>query len=292
MSKSRPFRFAVNMHVPASRKEWVEKCRKAEELGYQVIGVADHLGMPPPFPSLVLAAEATERARLNTYVLNAPFYNPTLLAREATGTDQFTDGRLELGLGAGYVQAEFEAAGIPFERPGLRIDHLERTITELQRLYADPEHKPRPVQQPGPPLMIAGGGDRLLTLAARYADIIGFAGGRPVAKGAAPSFEDDDGMLERVEFVRDRLHGRDAELNLLLPFLDLTGDRAGSLEKLRQFAPGMTEELLDRTPSVLIGDERHAADRLHELRERFGFSYFTVLEDNLEPFSRIVGLLR
>src|SRR5882757_5787833 len=151
----KPFRFGVNMIVPSSRAEWVAKCRRAEELGFDVVGVADHLGMAPPFPAVVLAAEVTERVRLTTYVLNAPFYNPTLLAREVTGTDQFTDGRFELGLGAGYVKAEFEDAGLPFPRAGERIDHLENTVRELQRRYADPEHRPQSVQKPGPPLLLA-----------------------------------------------------------------------------------------------------------------------------------------
>src|SRR4051795_9127539 len=105
------FRFGVNMVVPDSRAAWVEKCRKAEDLGYDVLSAADHLGMAPPLPALVLAGEDTSRLKLHTFLLNAPVYTPVLLARDVTGTDQFTDGRLELGLGAGYVKEEFEAAG-------------------------------------------------------------------------------------------------------------------------------------------------------------------------------------
>ena len=138
MPGEKQFRFGVNMVVPGSRTAWVEKCRKAEDLGFDVIGAADHLGMAPPFPALVLAAEATERVRLNTFVLNTPFYNPALLARDVTGTDQFTGGRLELGLGAGYVKEEFDDAGIPWPSARERVDHLERTILELNRRYADP----------------------------------------------------------------------------------------------------------------------------------------------------------
>src|SRR3954464_10484357 len=184
MTGEKPFRFGVNMVVPDSRAAWVEKCRKVEDLGFDVLSAADHLGMAPPFPALVLAGEGTERVKLNTFVLNAPFYNPVLLARDVTGTDQFTDGRLELGLGAGYVKEEFEAAGLPFPSARERVDHLERTITELKRLdahpertitepkrlYADPEHKPAPVRPEGPPLLLGGRGDRVLGLAAEHAD--------------------------------------------------------------------------------------------------------------------------
>ncbi|BCK66317.1 hypothetical protein Srufu_002700 [Streptomyces libani subsp. rufus] len=111
MPLQRPFRFGVNMFVPGSRREWSAKCRRAEELGFDVVGVADHLEFSAPFPAMVLAAEATERVRLSTFVLNTPFYNPVLLARDVASTDQFIDGRMELGLGAGYVKAEFDTAG-------------------------------------------------------------------------------------------------------------------------------------------------------------------------------------
>jgi probable F420-dependent oxidoreductase len=145
---SRPFRFGVNLLEPASAEEWRAKCRRAEELGYDVILVPDHLGMPAPFPALVAAAEATERPRLGTFTLNAGFWNPTLLAREVATTDALTGGRLELGLGTGYVRAEHEAAGLPFGSPGERVDHLRRTVKELKRLLGSDEHQPQAAQRP------------------------------------------------------------------------------------------------------------------------------------------------
>src|SRR5262245_21046633 len=129
----RPFRFGVNLLTPASAGEWRAKCRRAEELGYDVILVPDHLGMPAPFPALVAAAGATERPRLGTFVLNAGFWNPTLLAREVATTNALTGGRLELGLGTGYVQAEHDRAGLPFGSPRERVDRLRRTVEELRK---------------------------------------------------------------------------------------------------------------------------------------------------------------
>lgn len=111
----RPFRFGVSLIDPAPAGEWRAKCRRAEEIGYDVILVPDHLGMPAPFPALVAAGAATERPRLGTFVLNAGFWNPALLAREVATTHALTDGRLELGLGTGYVQAEHDRAGLPFD---------------------------------------------------------------------------------------------------------------------------------------------------------------------------------
>jgi probable F420-dependent oxidoreductase len=130
--------------------------------------------MPAPFPALMLAAEVTERARLGTYVLNANFYNPTLIAREAATIDLLIDGRLELGLGTGHNREEFEAAGLAYPTGAARVDHLERMVSELQRHFSDPSAEPQAAKRP--PLLIGGRGDRVLRLAARHADIIGFSG--------------------------------------------------------------------------------------------------------------------
>jgi probable F420-dependent oxidoreductase len=288
----KPFRFGVNLIVPSSRDEWVAKCRRAEELGYDVIGVADHLGMPAPFPALILAAEATERPRLTTYVLNAPFYNPTLLAREVTSTDQFTDGRLELGLGAGYVKAEFDEAGLPFPRAGERVDHLERTVLELQRRYADPEHRPQPMQKPGPPLLLAGRGDRLLSLAAEHADIIGFTGAAPGNEGGRPRFAAAEALDERVEFVRNRLGGREVEFNVIVFRVVITDNRAAALDEATAMFAGLTAAQLGEMPIVQFGTPEQIAEQIRVNRKRFGFTYLTVSESDLEAFAPVIGLLR
>ncbi|SDX28698.1 probable F420-dependent oxidoreductase, MSMEG_2516 family [Amycolatopsis xylanica] len=286
------FRFGVNMVVPASRTAWAEKCRKAEDLGFDVIGAADHLWMAPPFPALVLAAEATERVRLNTYVLNAAFYNPVLLAREVTGTDLFIDGRLELGLGAGYIKEEFESTGMPWPSASKRVDHLEHTVKELKRLYADPDHQPAPVQKPGPPLLIAGRGDRLLTLAAEHADIIGFPGAAKVPDGAQIRAEHAEGILERIEFVRGKLNGRQVEFNVLTPRVVVTNDRAGAIEEAAKQMDGLTTEQVGQIPTLLCGTHEQMAEQIRANRERFGFTYVTVLEGSLESFAPVIELLK
>lgn len=282
------------MTVPGSRAEWVDKCRKTEDLGYDVLSVADHLGMQAPFPALVLAGEATERVRLNTFVLNTPFYNPVLLARDVAGTDQFVDGRLDLGLGAGYVKAEFEAAGIPFPGAGERIDHLQRSILELRRLFADPDYQPRPAQHGGPPLLIAGWGRRLLTLAAAHADIIAFAGASANREGKLEGLADIDALAERVEFVRAALGERvgKVDFNILVQLVAITDDRQGLLERLRPYAPTLTLEQLGQLPTLLVGTAKQIAEQLRANLERFGLNYITVLEHNLETFAPVIELLR
>ncbi|WP_410660180.1 LLM class F420-dependent oxidoreductase [Amycolatopsis sp. lyj-112] len=291
--KSKPFRFGMNMVIPDSRPVWVEKCRKAEGLGFDVIGVAEHLRMAPPFPALVLAAEATSRVRLNTFVINTAFHNPALLARDAAGTDLFTEGRLELGLGAGNVKSEFEVAGLEFPRAGKRVDHLEHTVKELKRHFADEKHRPLTVQQPGPPLLIAGRGDRLLTLAAEHADIIGFTGTAAVPDGSPLVAADAAEIEERANFVREKLNGRDAEFNILSHFVEVGEDRRAGLEKVRGFLKDShTVEQIAELPTALVGTHEQIAEQLIAHRERFGITYFTVLEQNMEPFAPVIELLR
>nr|AXL06147.1 LLM class F420-dependent oxidoreductase [uncultured bacterium] len=287
---SKPFRFGVDLITPAPRRAWVEKCRKAEELGYDVIGVGDHLGMPAPFPALVLAAENTARVRLKTFVLNAGFYNPVLLAREVTGTDQLTDGRFELGLGAGYVRAEFDAAGIPFPTARQRLAHLERTIEQLKKSYADPAHQPRPAQPSGPPLLLGGRGNGLLTLAAKHADTIAFIGATASHKML---LADAAELADRVGFAKAALGARAAEveLNVFAHCVDVTEDRRGSLEAVHRRMPERTVEQLAELPTVLAGTAPQIAEQLETHRERYGFSYFTVLEHNLEALAPVIDLL-
>lgn len=281
------------MVLPQSREQWVDKCRRAEALGYDVIGVADHLGMAPPFPAIVLAAEATERVRLTTFVLNAPFYNPVLLAREAAGTDLFVDGRLELGLGAGYVRDEFDAAEVPFGTGRQRVAQLKRTVTTLRRLFADPSHEPRPVQPGGPPLLIAGWGDRLLSLAARYASVVAFTGAASTSEGVL-RFAGLDEIDERVAYVRKALgeREREVELNILVQTVVPREQRADFLDEYgSRVAPEILASM-DELPTVLLGTPREIADRLRANRERFGFGYITVLEPNMETFAPVIELLR
>ncbi|MFE3442893.1 LLM class F420-dependent oxidoreductase [Nocardia sp. NPDC059180] len=290
MTAQREFRFGVNMVVPESRQAWIAKCRRAEAQGYDVIGVADHLGLPAPFPSIVLGAEATERVRLNTFVLNTPFYNPVLLARDVAGVDQFTDGRVELGLGAGYVRAEFEAAGIPFGTGGERVAHLENTVATLRKLFADPEYQPRPVQPGGPPLLIAGWGDRLLQLAAAYADVVAFTGAATTAEGGLRLAGAED-TIDRVEYVRKLLgdRGTDVELNILVQAVVPPSERAAALDKFGPLLPGDAPEEL---PTLLFGTPAEMAEQLRERRDRFGFSYITVLEPNMDSFAPVIEHLR
>lgn len=289
---ARPFRFGASMVTPSTGDEWRKKCREAERIGYDVITVADHLGMPAPFPALVAAAEATERPRVGTFVLNTGFWNPTLLAREVATTDALTGGRLELGLGTGYVKPEHDAAGLPWGTPGERVSHLRRTIEELDRLLGSEEHQPQPLQKPRPPLLVGGNGDRMLRLAAGHADIAAFTGAKaaPGDTSGKMSHLTPEELDERVATYRRLAAGRSepAELNLLIQLVEVTDDRRAAIRPVLDHIPHLTEDAALGLPLLLVGTVRQIADQLRAQRERFGFSYITVLEPYFETFGPVI----
>ncbi|KUN96989.1 LLM class F420-dependent oxidoreductase [Streptomyces caeruleatus] len=296
----------------APAEEWRAKCRRAEELGYDVILVPDHLGMPAPFPALVAAAEATERPRLGTFVLNAGFWNPALLAREVATTDALTGGRLELGLGTGYVKAEHDTAGLPWLSPGERVDHLLRTIEEVYRLLAAEDlprsptrssggtPMPQPVRQPRVPLLVGGNGDRVLRLTAEHADIAAFTGARSVRGSSTGKLEVmlAGELEERVALYRElaaaagREKAEPTELNLLIQFVIDTDDREAAVQPLMERVPHLTADQVLELPIGLIGTVEEMTAQVLAQRERYGFTYLTVLEPNMEAFAPVMARLR
>jgi probable F420-dependent oxidoreductase len=283
---AKQFRFGVNLIGGTDKKAWQDGARQAEDLGYDVIMVPDHLGMPAPFPALVSAAEVTTRPRLGTFVSNVGFYRPAVLARDVAGTDQLTDGRLEIGLGAGYEQWEFEAAELPFPSAKERTDHLVHTVTELNRLLADPDYSPKPAQQPVP-VMVAGSGNRVLRLAARQAQIVGLAGlSGQVRDGVA------DPLADRVDFVREAAGERFAELELNLLIQGIGVDTMPDLTMAGRRAPDFSQEQLLGLPNVLHGSAGEIAEKLHRLRETYGITYFAVLQPGMTDLAKVISLLR
>ncbi|MFI6938905.1 LLM class F420-dependent oxidoreductase [Streptomyces sp. NPDC050418] len=295
----RPFRFGVSLISPSPAAEWRAKCRRVEELGYDVLLVPDHLGMPAPFPALVAAAAVTERVRLGTFVLNTGFWNPTLLAREIATTDALTGGRLEVGLGAGYVRAEHESAGLPWGKPGERVGHLVRTVRELKRLCSEEPLRGQLAQDGGPPLLIGGNGTRMLRLAAEEARIAAFTGARshPQEPGTLLALSADQfaaGIARYEEFERAGRGAAEepAERNLLLQMVQLTDDRAKAVEALAARSTHLTPEQVLDLPILAIGELDEVVRQLLGLRERFGLTYLTVLEPYMEAFAPVIEALR
>jgi probable F420-dependent oxidoreductase len=286
-----PFRFGVVMHGIGGNKEWTDKCRAAERLGYDVILVPDHLGNPSPFPAMAAAAQATERPRVGPFVINTSFHNPTLLARDVATTDQLTGGRLELGLGAGHRKEEFAATGITWRPLAERIDRLEKTIDEMTKLFADEAYRPEPVTRPRPPLLIGGNSDRMLELAARHADILGLSS---LVKAANPQgfrILDAETIDDRVAYFRAAVGDRPVELNMLVRDVVVTPDREAEARKWLQQAPYLDLDQFLASPTVLVGSVDEIAEQLHGWRSRFGFTYIVVHEPRMATFGPVIEAL-
>lgn len=262
------FRFGVGLMRATSGAAVRDAARRAEDLGYDVLHVPDHLGAPAPFPTLTVAAAATTTLRLGTFVLNAGFYKPALLARDVAALRDLSGGRFELGLGAGYVREEFEAAELTFPGARARVEYLEHVTTYVA------EHVP------DVPILIAGNGDRLLTVAARHAQIIGLTGGGVLA--------------ERVAFVRAAAGERfgDLEFNLAITAVPTDESNLPDLAIARRFLPGLTDEQMLAHPGVLSGGPREMAETLRGYREAYGVTYLTVQDRHAEAFAKVIAELR
>ena len=280
----RPFRFGVSATaIPADRAAWQDQARRYEDLGFDVLLLADHLGvMLPPLVPLVSAADATERLRLGTFVLNNDFWHPSLLARDAAATDLLTGGRLELGLGAGHAQGEYESSGLTYDRPGVRVERLAEAVPLLRRLldgetvdHDGPHYTLRAAAtgiataQHRVPLLVGGNGDRLLALAARHADIVGLVG---FTSGTGQVHTDLShftwaGLAERIAHVRRHTGDRaDAiELNILVQQV-ATGDRRAAADRLAAQI-GQPAELFLDSPFVMLGSPDDLAAHVARLRD-------------------------
>jgi probable F420-dependent oxidoreductase len=306
----RPFRFGVIVRRAESRAHWADKARRIEDLGYATFLVPDHLaGLLAPMPALIAAAQATKRLRIGTMVLNNDLRHPVLVAREAATVDLLTDGRLELGVGAGYMKAEYEQTGLPFDPGRFRVERLAEAVDLMKRLFtgvpitftghyyqvtAHAIH-PLPVQHPRPPILIGGNGPRLLTLAARQADIVGLTGITFGRGGTEPDLSGwrTTGVDERLQLLRtaagDRFHA--LELSALVQRVLVREDRRQAAEELsRQWNQLSPEEIL-RAPYALIGTAEGMTENLLARRERWGISYWVIHESFVDDFAPVVARL-
>jgi probable F420-dependent oxidoreductase len=303
-----PFRFGVTLGRTSSRAAWVDKARKLEALGYAVLTVPDHLAdFFAPLPALVSAAEATTHLRVGTTVLNNDFRHPVLVAREAATVDLLTEGRLQLGLGAGYMQAEYNEAGFRFEAGGRRVARLAEAVRIIKGLFTGApvtfvgQHyhvtrhqlQPLPVQRPHPPLLIGGNGPQLLTLAAQEADMVGLTGITFRRGGTAPDLtgwtvaglED---QLQRLRAAAGTRYDR-LELHALVQRVEVTDHRHIAAEDLAHRWPQLRPADILQSPYVLLGTVEQIVEDLQRRRDRWGFSYYGLFERDMETFAPVVG---
>ena len=303
----RPFRFGVTASIGSSAAAWRGLARRAEDLGYSSLLVPDHLGHQlSPIAAMAAAAAATTTLRIGGFVFANDFRHPLLLAREAATLDLLSDGRLELGLGAGWRTADYRQLGTAYDAPGRRIDRLAEAIGVVKRLlagktvtHAGPHYRlgaarvwPRPVQQPHPPIIMGGGGPRMLRLAAREADIVGFIPqfsprGRPILTDVTEAALD-----RKVAIVREAASDRfeRLELNLFIADAGVVGS-GQPVPRLVLAAAKSAAVGLVGSPYVLYGTLAGLVDRLERRRERTGVSYYAVRQGSMEAMAPLVESL-
>lgn len=305
----RPFRFGVQVRNGSDAASWAANARRYEELGYSAITMPDHFDEQlAPIPALQAIADATTDIRVGALVFDNDYKHPVVLAKELATIDVLSGGRLEIGLGAGWMAIDYERSGIPYDRPGVRIDRflegldiIEGAMGEGAFSYqgehytiTDYDGFPKPVQQPGPPVLIGGGGPRMLKIAAQRADIVGI--NATLTSGAVDHSTFDSMTAEatddKVEIVRveagDRLN--DIEMNIRAFLVSVTDDVDSALEGISAFT-GSPTSMISESPFALVGPPSKLVDDLLARRERWGFSYVIVGPDEAEAFAPVVAEL-
>jgi probable F420-dependent oxidoreductase len=308
VSRTKPFRFGVQGRNTGPRDSWLETVRRVEALGYDTLMWPDHFvrGLEP-VAAMAAAAIATERLRLCGFVFANGFRHPVVLAMSAGSIDFLSAGRLELGICAGWLKEEYDLSGIPFDPPGLRIARLAEAVRLLKLLLGGEatsfsgefyavdglRRPPAPVQKPHPPIVIGGGSHKILSLAAREADVVGITT-RALADGSKDAADMTAAATERkIAWVREAAGDRFAsiELNTICPTVEITADRQAAAARIAANLPLTAAEVLD-APAVLLGTVDEIAECLVERRKRFGLSNFVVLEPVMEAFAPVVDRLR
>lgn len=306
---TRPFRFGLTLERTSNQDEIAGQARRAEDLGYSCMVMTDHLdARNGPLVTITAAALATTSLRVGTLVLCNDYRHPVVLAKELATLDRISNGRLEIGIGAGWMTTDYEQAGLPKDRPGLRIARLAEAVSILDGCFGDGpfdfagEHYtitgldagPAPVQRPRPPLLMAGGGPKMLTLAAERADIVavnvnlhtGVMDERVAANATAEATDDKLALVREV--AGDRFD--DIELSVGVFIAAIVEDRNDFAAAL---APGfgITVEQALGSPHALFGTVEECIDTLEERRRRWGISYVTIPAEAAVEFAPVVERL-
>ena len=311
MAHNRKFRFGVMAPSAESAQAYRETAQRAEALGYSTLYVPDHFVDHPfgPFPAMAMAAEATKTLRVGSLVLGNDYRHPVVLARDAATLDLLSDGRLELGVGAGWMTVDYEKAGMPLDPPGVRIARLAEALAIVKGLMVEGpltfagehyritelEGMPKPVQRPHPPIVVGGGGKKVLSLAAREADIVGInanlKGGTSDDPSNAPSMNPAS-TDEKLRWVRDAAGARfdDLEIQAFAGFVHFTDDSASLAAAMAPAFAATPEEVLD-SPVGLVGTVEEMIETLERRRERWQMTYHVVNDDVMEQLAPVVARL-
>jgi probable F420-dependent oxidoreductase len=304
-----PFRFGVQLSKADSAAAWRDTARKIEGLGYSTLFIPDHFeDQFGPLVALTAAAEATSTLRVGSLVFGNDYRHPIVLGKEIATLDLFSEGRVEFGLGAGWMTTDYEQSGIAADAAGIRISRMAESLAVMKALWSTGEATyqgeyfqvtgalgaPTPVQRPHPPIIIGGGGQRVLGIAAREADIVGVnpslaAGyiGPEVLETTTAEY-----YRQRIEWIKQAAGKRfgDLELQCLTFLVQIVPDREEAIARLAG-ALSVTAEQIEHSPVAMIGTTDEIAETLRERREEIGFSYIVVHEAEMESFAPVVAAL-
>ena len=306
---TRPFRFGVSGGALADPHDFVALARQAESLGYASVSMSDHLDDAiAPLIALTAAASATDTIGLSTLVLANDLRNPVVLAKEIATLDRLSGGRVTWGIGAGWQPSDYERTGIAMDRAGVRIARLEEAVAVMRQCFADGafshagdhyrvtdvDGSPQPIQRPHPPLMLAGGGPRMLALAGKEADIVGLnfslaAGALGTAAGATGTPDRTD---EKIAAIRSGAGHRfdEIELQTRVHMVIESDDRANTLDAMAP-AFDLSPKDAGSMPHVLVGTVDEMCESIRTWRDRWGISYVTWSADVVDAMAPVVERL-
>jgi probable F420-dependent oxidoreductase len=318
---TRPFRFGLQSFNATSPQAWRDQARHAEALGFSTFSVADHVLGPGPaltamshpvqdvaaVPAMAVALEATSTITIGSRVFCTDYRQPVMFAKELATLAFFAEGRLEIGIGAGWLQGEYEAMGTPWDPPGVRIDRMVETIGLIRAHFADGEldvhgtyvhatgFEGVPKVPTGlPPIMIGGGAKRVLGIAGREADIVSLNFNNSSGKIGPASIGTSTAELtaQKIEWIRAGAGDRfdDIELEIAAYFTTVTDEGEEMTAKMAGMF-GMTPEEFGRHPHALIGSVDSICDQLVERRETYGISYVTFAARMVDAVAPIVERL-
>lgn len=305
----RPLRFGVAAHGAPSAERWRALARQVEDLGYATLLLPDHTNPQfAPIAGLTAAAAATTSLRVGTAVLSNDFRNPVLAAKEVATLDVLSDGRVDWGMGAGWLTSDYDATGIAFEEPSARVDRLIESVTVMRALFGgDPvDHvgahyrirnvsgTPAPLQRPHPPLLVGASRRRLLTFAGSEADIVHISpswSSRRIG-GYEPTIDVESSMDRQVGWIRAAAGDRFDRVELALTAMpvEVTEERAAAFERIAPHV-GLTPEQALVSPHLLVGTVDEICATLLERRNRWGLSYWIIPAGRHEAFAPVVARL-
>jgi probable F420-dependent oxidoreductase len=308
-SPAHPFRFGVQASKTNTRDLWVDLAHRCEDKGYSCLTMPDHFDdQLAPVPALMTAANVTTTLRIGALVWDNDYKHPAVLAKELATMDVLSDGRLELGIGAGWMISDYEQMGIPYDAAKVRIDRFVEGLKVIKGAMAEGPFSfsgdhytiteyngtPKPIQAPCPPILIGGGGKRVLSIAAREADIVGINATMSAGVVGLHTFSTMTAEVvdEKVAIVREAAGARfnDIELNVRAFLVNITDDAKQAASGIASML-GVEQQMVEESPFALVGPTSKLIEDLLERRERWGFSYVIVGADDVDSFAPVVAAL-